>query len=337
LSHHIGDLDYYEAQRAFAESIGHYERLFGFRPEAIAHDLHPDYASTRLASTFDASLPRIPVQHHHAHMASCMAENGLVEPVIGVTFDGAGLGEDGTVWGGEFLVGDYRGFRRAAHLRYVVMPGGDRATREPWRMAAAYLADAGLDDGLLGSRVPSAEQSTVRRMIERRLNAPATSSMGRLFDAVASLAGVRDRVGYEGQAAIELEGLASDRREDGCYPFEIAGADDAQSPFVIDVRPMICTLASDVRGGCPGGVVARRFHDTIVHLVAETCGRLRGRSGLSAVVLSGGVFQNALLTECVADRLGREGFRVHRHRRVPPGDGGLSLGQAAIAAATVGL
>jgi hydrogenase maturation protein HypF len=333
LSHHLGDLDHYEAFRAYGEAIEHYERLFAFRSEIVVHDLHPDYASTRHAARFDAAIPRLAVQHHHAHMASCMADNGLDEPVIGVAFDGTGYGTDGAIWGGEFLTGDYRSFRRAAHLRYVAMPGGEQAIREPWRMAAAYLADAGLDDTPFLGRVPAPALATVRRMIERRLNAPPTSSMGRLFDGVAALAGVRDRVTFEGQAAIELEAMAVGSAASGLYSFDILGDVEEENPLLIDTRPMICMVVAEIRRGFDAASIGRRFHSTVVEIVAQVCSRLRLRTGLSAVALSGGVFLNALLMGEVIDRLGRNGFRVYRHRQVPPGDGGLSLGQLAVAAA----
>jgi hydrogenase maturation protein HypF len=337
LSHHIGDLDHYDAYRAYVAAIAHFERLFALEPRLIAHDLHPDYASSRYARERQrecgGAVPLLAVQHHHAHVASCMAENGLDEPVIGVAFDGTGYGSDGAVWGGEFFTGDYRGFRRAAHLRYVAMPGGERAIREPWRMAAAHLADAGLDAGWLHDRdrghVTATALETVSRMIERRLNAPMTSSMGRLFDAVAALAGVRPRVSYEGQAAMELEALATDVDTDGAYPFAIP----AGSPLVIDTRPLIASAAAEARLGRAPAVIGRRFHTTILEIVAQVCARLAEESGLADVVLSGGVFLNALLTGEVTARLERDGFRVYRHRRVPPGDGGLCLGQLAVAAA----
>jgi hydrogenase maturation protein HypF len=333
LSHHLGDLDHFEAFRAYVEAIGHYQRLFSIRPERVVHDLHPDYASTRYAAQFDPTIPRLEVQHHHAHVASCMADNGLVEPVIGVAFDGTGFGTDGAIWGGEFLTGDYRGFRRAAHLRYVAMPGGDQAIRDPWRMAAAYLLDSVGDDSLLSGRVPAAALATVRRMIERRFNAPPTSSMGRLFDGVAALVGLRDRVAYEGQAAVELEWLALESDAAGLYPFAIDEPAGGDSPLVIDTRPLICGLIDDVRRGGDVSSIARTFHATVVEIVVRACSRLRERTGLSVVALSGGVFLNALLTRGVVRRLERDGFRVYRHRHVPPNDGGLSLGQLAMAAA----
>jgi hydrogenase maturation protein HypF len=276
------------------------------------------------------------VQHHHAHLASCLAEHGLTGPVIGVTFDGTGYGTDGAVWGGELLVGGYREFRRAAHLRYVGMPGGDRAIREPWRMALAHLLDAQVEDSPLAERISPVERATVKTMLGRRLNTPLTSSVGRLFDAVASLAGVRDRAGYEGQAAVELEWLASCTAPAGSYPYLIRQpepAAGAESPLVIDTRPLIRAAASDAGRGVAVGVIARRFHSALVEIIAAVCAKIREGTGLGEVVLSGGVFLNALLTEEVTTRLGAEGFRVYRHTLVPPNDGGLSLGQLAVAAA----
>jgi hydrogenase maturation protein HypF len=331
LSHHLGDLDHYDAYRAFERDIGLYEQLFAVRPERIVHDLHPDYASTRYAGQRAAADELIAVQHHHAHLASCLAEHGLDEPALGVIFDGTGYGSDGAIWGGEFLVGGYRAFRRAAHLRYVGMPGSERAIREPWRMALAHVLDAGLAADLLSCRIPALALRTCARMLERRLNTPPTSSMGRLFDAVAALAGLRDRVSYEGQAAMELEWLATGQPPAGAYPFELT----AGEPVQIDTRPLIRAVAADVGRGEVAARIARRFHTTLVELIATVCGQLRQATGLTTVVLSGGVFLNALLTAEVEARLGEEGFRVYRHHLVPPNDGGLSLGQLAIAAATL--
>jgi hydrogenase maturation protein HypF len=335
LSHHLGDLDYYETHRACVASIDHYKQLFAFRPELVVHDLHPDYATTRYAAGLDPAIPRLAVQHHHAHVASCMADNGLDLPVIGVAFDGTGFGVDGAVWGGEFLIGDYSGFRRAAHFRYVAMPGGEQAIREPWRMAAAYLADSNMGESLLAERVSGPALAAVRRLIESKTNCPDTSSVGRLFDGVAALVGLRDRVSYEGQAAMELEWLASEVAATDVSPldFDLVENPDNDSPLLIDTRPIFTEVAAQLRRGCPAPIIARWFHSTLVEIVARMCGRLRQRSGLDVVVLSGGVFQNALLTTGVIARLERAGFHVHRHRRVPPGDGGLSLGQLAVAAA----
>jgi hydrogenase maturation protein HypF len=304
------------------------------------HDLHSEYASTRYARerVQKTGTWHLAVQHHHAHLASCMAEHGLDGPLIGVIFDGTGLGTDGAVWGGEFLVGDYRGFRRAAHLRYVPMPGGEQAAREPWRMAVAHLLDAGKKPDLVAGRVGARAVSAAGRMIERSFNAPLTSSVGRLFDAVAAMAGVRGRVSYEGQAAIELEWRASEAPPDGSYPFDLAPHDDepAGAAFQVDTRPLIAAVAQDVDNKLCPGRVARRFQSTLVDIIARACRRIRERSGLDRVALSGGVFMNALLLAEAVERLGADGFRVYRHHRVPPNDGGLSLGQLAVAAATAG-
>jgi hydrogenase maturation protein HypF len=333
LSHHLGDLDHYEALRAYEQAIAYYEQLFAIRPELIVHDLHPDYASTRYAlerATSGGTLC-LGVQHHEAHVASCMAEHGLDEPVIGVAFDGTGYGSDGTVWGGEFFSGDYHALRREAHLRYVPMPGGEQAIREPWRMAAAHLRDAGRDDHSLRSDVPEAALATVRRQMERQFNAPQTSSAGRLFDAVAALCNVRRRVSFEGQAAIELEGVATGREASGTYPFGIEPSSDGC--LVVDTRPLIAAIDAEVLSGREPSLIGRRFHATMAEIIVQVCLRLARASGLDAVVLSGGVFLNALLLEETTARLAHEGFRVYRHRRVPPGDGGICLGQLAIAAA----
>jgi hydrogenase maturation protein HypF len=330
LSHHLGDLDHYDAYRAFVRDIGLYEELFGVKPAVIAHDLHPDYASTRYARQRATGETLVAVQHHHAHLASCMADNGLNEPVLGVTFDGTGYGTDGAIWGGEFLVGDYRDFRRAAHLRYVGLPGGDQAIRGPWRVAVAHLTDAGCASPALERQLPATALRTVRTMLERRFNTPPTSSMGRLFDAVAALAGGRRQVSFEGQAAMELEWAATGLPSDGAYPFDL---EETPAALVVDTRPLIRAATADANQDIEPARIARRFHSTLVEMIAVVCGRLRSATGLDAVVLSGGVFLNALLTTEASARLQGEGFRVYRHRLVPPNDGGLSLGQLAIAAA----
>jgi hydrogenase maturation protein HypF len=343
LSHHLGDLDHYDAYRAFVKDIALYQQLFAVAPEVIAHDLHPDYASTRYAlERAEATRGREPaprlvaVQHHHAHLASCMAENGLAGPVIGVTFDGTGFGTDGAVWGGEFLVGDYREFRRAAHLRYVGMPGGEQAVRQPWRMAAAHLTDAGVGVSLLKERQPPVALRTVERMLETGFNTPRTSSAGRLFDAVAALAGVRESVSYEGQAAVELEWLATGAAPEEGYPFEVAesaAGSPSDATLIVDTRPLIRAVAADAVQPIEAARISRRFHSTVVEIIAAICSRIRPTTGDDTVVLSGGVFLNALLSREVSTRLVAAGFQVYRHRLVPPSDGGLSLGQLAIAAA----
>jgi hydrogenase maturation protein HypF len=333
LSHHIGDLENAETLRSFTEGIEHFRRLFDIEPQVIAHDLHPDYLSTahaaRLAELSGADLAG--VQHHHAHIASCLADNGETGPVIGVAFDGTGYGPDGTIWGGEFLIADLAGYRRAAHLEPVPMPGGAAAIRQPWRMTASYLAAADPDGtepaGLAVRARNERAWGTIAAMAERGINAPLTSSAGRLFDAVAALLGVRDTISYEGQAAIELEQLA-DPAESGCYR---AAADGAE-PLRIAAADLVRAAAADLGAGVSAPVIAARFHNGVAALIEETCVTLRDRCGLDTVALSGGVFQNLLLADRVVSALARRGFRVLTHRRVPCNDGGISLGQAVIAA-----
>lgn len=338
MSHHLGDLDHFEAYRAFERDVPLFEQLFEMQPERIVCDLHPDYASSRYARQRAQrdGIQLLAVQHHHAHMASCMAENGWKDgAVIGVSFDGTGYGTDGTIWGGEFLVGDYRDFRRAAQLRSVALPGGEAAIREPWRMGIAHLVDAGCDVSPLLSRLGRSQIAAVRRMILRKFNAPMTSSAGRLFDAVAWLVGLRDRVTYEGQAAIELEWLASGDTTLGSYPFEVV---EEQSVLVIDTRPIVVSVAADLQRNVARAAVARKFHSTVVEMISSVCGKLRrGNAGHGCVALSGGVFMNSVLTCETVARLEGDGFHVLRHRLVPPNDGGLSLGQLAVAAARASL
>jgi len=333
LSHHIGDLENAETLRSFTEGVEHFRRLFDIEPQVIAHDLHPDYLSTahaaRLAALSGAELAG--VQHHHAHIASCLADNGETGPVIGVAFDGTGYGPDGTIWGGEFLIADLAGYRRAAHLEPVPMPGGAAAIRQPWRMAASYLAAAyPAGSGPAGLTVRARNErawGTIAAMAERGINAPLTSSAGRLFDAVAALLGVRDAISYEGQAAIELEQLA-DPAEPGCYRAAAGGGE----PLRIAAADLVRAAADDLSAGVSAPVIAARFHNGVAALIEETCVTLRDRCGLDTVALSGGVFQNLLLADRVVRALARRGFRVLTHRRVPCNDGGISLGQAVIAA-----
>ncbi|MEO5894361.1 MAG: carbamoyltransferase HypF [Vicinamibacterales bacterium] len=331
VSHHVGDLDDHGAFSAFERDIELYEQLFDISPEIVAHDLHPDYHSTRYATgrALKQGLRTVGVQHHHAHVASCIAENELNGPVIGVAFDGSGYGADGTIWGGEFLVGDARAVERLAHLRTIRLPGGEQAVREPWRMAMSHLLDAGEDAALVTSRHAGAAP-LIEKMIAQGINAPLTSSAGRLFDAVAALAGLRDQVSFEGQAAMELESLAVDAAADGSYPMEIDARDRM---LILDTRQLIRAVAQDVRTGCSASLIARRFHEGLAGGIAAVCRRIRELTGVTDVVLTGGVFLNALLTEKCIDRLTPSGFRVYRHRVVPPNDGGLSLGQLAVAAA----
>ena len=340
VSPHIGDLENAATLRSFTEGIEHFRRLFDVTPEVVAHDLHPEYLSTKFAIDLadraladETGLDLVGVQHHHAHIASCLADNGERGPVIGVAFDGTGFGTDGTIWGGEFLVADLAGFTRGGHLAPVPMPGGAAAIRQPWRMAAAYLDAAGLDAaGLEAAGLDVARRNErwadVVALARRGVNAPLTSSAGRLFDAAAALLGVRDTINYEGQAAIELEQL-TDPAEAGAYQ---AGIDDGE-PFGVRGGDLIAAAAADLRAGVAREVIAGRFHNAVVALIEEGCVLLRERHGLATVALSGGVFQNLLVLRGAAARLEARGFRVLLHSRVPGNDGGISLGQAVVAAA----
>lgn len=333
-SAHLGDLHDYTAYTAYVDGVAHFERLFRLRPARLVHDLHPDYASTGYARerTRAEGLELVAVQHHHAHMAACLAEHGVTSAAIGVCFDGAGLGADGTIWGGEFLVGDAARVRRAAHLRSVAMPGGERAMREPWRMALSHLREAGVDvgDTPLARRLTPQAIRTIERMIAGGLNAPATSSVGRLFDAIASLVGIADRVSFEGQAAMRLEALASEVPADGAYAFAL---DAAPAALTVDAAPVVREVVADVCRQVAPAVIARRFHSTVVDVIVTVCRRLRADGAPALVALSGGVFVNAILAAEASAQLEADGFRVCRHRVVPPNDGGLSFGQLAVVAA----
>ncbi len=331
VSQHIGDLENLETLTSFREGIEHFKRLFDIAPQAIAYDLHPEYLATKYA--LDANiLVKIGVQHHHAHIASVLAEHGLTGPVIGVAADGTGYGTDGAIWGCEILAADLADFERLSHLSYVPLPGGEQAVRQPWRMAAVYLEQA-YGDAFLDLDIPFVRQldratwRTLAQMSARGLNSLRTSSLGRLFDAVAALLGVRRQVIYEGQAAIELEAQAS--TSTGVYPFAIEDG----APAKLDVRPLIRAIVADLQGQVAISEIAGRFHASIALLLAEACRRARAQTGLNTVALSGGSFQNRLLLEQLLARLEEAGFHVYINRRVPPNDGGLSLGQAAVAAA----
>jgi hydrogenase maturation protein HypF len=332
LSQHIGDMENYETLRSFEATVAQLRRTFRVAPEVVAHDAHPGYLSTQYAKREADNERRVAVQHHHAHVAACMAENGLdgSRPVIGVSFDGTGYGTDGAIWGGEFLIADYGSFRRAAHLAYVPLPGGDTAIRKPYRTALAHLWTAGVPwDEALGpvQAASSTERGVIARQIKRELNAVPTSSMGRLFDAVAAIVGVRQVVNYEAQAAIELEMLVDDA-ESGTFEWQWTTTSDA---LEISAGPLIRAVVAAVQAGVPVGVIAARFHNSVVGMVAQVCRTLRDETGLNEVALSGGVWQNTTLLAKTLDRLQPAGFTVYTHRLVPPNDGGLALGQAAIA------
>jgi hydrogenase maturation protein HypF len=332
VSHHIGDLDYLETLCAFETGLEHYERLFRIQPKCVAHDLHPDYQSTRYARkrAVQAGIPAIAVQHHHAHIASGMADNGLAlgERVIGVAMDGTGYGPDGTIWGGEFLVADYRDYNRVLHLAYCPLPGGDAAIRSPYRIGLSWLRAAGIPwDGALPpvAAATNEERGILKSQLETEINTPPTSSMGRLFDAVSSIIGLCHRVTYEAQAACELESVA-DPSEKGSYTFNLGDE-------TVDPAPMLHALVTDWRRGIGPETLSARFHNGVADVTVKACERIREKSGLERVVLSGGVWQNLVLLRKTVARLEGAGFRVLVHHRVPANDGGLALGQALIAAA----
>ncbi len=331
VSHHIGDLENAETLRSFTEGIEHFGRLFDIAPQLVVHDLHPEYLSTKYALDLpDVDL--LGVQHHHAHIASCLADNGSAGhgaegPVIGVAFDGTGYGPDGTIWGGEFLVAGLAGYERGGHLAPVPMPGGAAAIRQPWRMAAAYLGAAPADR-LDVMRRHADRWPAVLAMAAKGIHSPVTSSAGRLFDAAAAILGVRDEINYEGQAAVEFEQLA-DPAETGAYPAGLR----AGYPFLVQGGDLVHAVVEDLAAGIPRPVIAARFHHGVAALVETGCLLLRERHGLGTVALSGGVFQNMLLLHATVARLEARGFRVLVHSRVPCNDGGISLGQAAVAAA----
>lgn len=331
LSQHLGDLGNLESFDAHVTMTAHLQNLLEIHPTVVVHDLHPDYQTTRLAESM-TGVQHLAVQHHHAHLASCLAENGVRGPALGVIFDGLGYGADGTIWGGEFLLGDLRAFRRVGYFTPTPLPGGDLATREPWRMALAYLQQAyGRDYPRLPflQEIARRDEQLLLTMIERGLNAPLSSSCGRLFDAVAALLGLRNRISYEGQAAIELEMIAASG-DYPPYPFALNCVADA---IVFAPQEMIRAIVADLAVDLPAALISARFHATLVAVVGEICARVRLVTGINTIALSGGVMQNRLLTEAIIAVLEKEDFIVLTHSLVPPNDGGLSLGQAAVAAA----
>jgi len=326
LSQHIGDLADADGFAFFEEAVAGLEALAGSKPQFIAHDLHPDYRSTRWAR--DARLPCIAVQHHHAHVAACLAEHGRTEAVLGVAFDGTGLGTDGTLWGSEFLVADLSTFRRVAHLRPLALLGGEAAVKAPWRVAVAALLDAGEGLDLLQHIAPQRLRALEWLWARPRLS-PRASGAGRWFDAIAALCGIRQEVSYDGQAAIELEAAAAPGDGHEAYEFGFSYQDDA--PLQVDLRPTVRAIAADLRANVGAAVVAARFHRTLARAIAATCGYAREGGAPGTVALSGGCFQNRLLAELATAELEAVGFEVLRHERVPCNDGGLALGQAAVA------
>ncbi|MGA8849727.1 MAG: carbamoyltransferase HypF [Dehalococcoidia bacterium] len=372
LSQHIGDMENMETLEHFDSTISLYKRLFHIEPEIIAHDLHPDYLATKYARELgESGIKLVPVQHHHAHIASCLADNGLESPVIGVAFDGTGMGADGNIWGGEFLVADYRNFRRVGHLEYLPLPGGAAAIKRPYRTAIGYVLTLLGEDALnaviatlnevkgkpsqLASigQVTEVEIEVIKRQIERKINSPLSSSMGRLFDAISALLGVRGEIDYEGQAAVELEmaALASYGKEPSSViarpvPSEVRELDEAISsnnesyPYrivedkgirIVRLRDLLSAVIEDLRQGVSKGRISVKFHNTVAQMINEMCHLIADETGITQVALSGGVFQNRLLLRKTISLLESSGFQVFTHRQVPCNDGGISLGQAVIA------
>ncbi|HIE27294.1 TPA: carbamoyltransferase HypF, partial [Candidatus Poribacteria bacterium] len=341
LSQHIGDLQNIEAFNYYQDAIEHFKRLFRINPKIVAYDLHPEYLSTKYALAQE-NVQLVGVQHHHAHIVSCMAENGLVgrnladddspAKIIGIACDGTGYGVDGAIWGCEFLLADARDFRRCAHLKYIPLPGGDAATKEPYRMALSYLFSAFEEDFLeldipILKRLDGKKVMTILRMIQRGVNSPLTSSCGRLFDAVSSLIGIRDVTTYEAQAAIELE-MTADAKTSNVYGYKIETENDVDT---INVQKMVREIVSDLQKDVPKAIISAKFHNTVADFIVKTCERIREQNNIDEVVLSGGVFQNRRLITKVLTQLRARKFTPYFHSRVPTNDGGVSLGQAVIA------
>ena len=332
LSQHIGDLENMATYDFFELTINHLKRILDISPEIIACDMHPNYLSTQFAEK-QQNIEKISVQHHHAHIVSCMAENKLDGPVVGLSFDGTGFGADGAIWGGELLIVEEHNFERAGHLRYVPMPGSTAAIREPWRMAVSYLKDSfGKDFNNLNlpglKEIESEKLTVVSEMITKGVNSPLTSSLGRLFDGVAAICGVRNQANFEGQAAMELEMLAVE--SDGlCYDYDWETADVLR----ILPAPIIRGVVTDILNKVPIGEISARFHQTLIHLFANLCEVIRSDRGLNRVVLSGGCFQNSILLSGMLRVLQGKKFEVFTHEQVPTNDGGIALGQAVVAAA----
>ncbi len=333
LSQHIGDMETLETFDFFQRTVDHLRRILDVAPERVAHDLHPDYLSTGYARV--AGLPTVGVQHHHAHIVSCMAENRIDGPVIGLAFDGTGYGTDGRIWGGEVLIAGPADFTRVAHLAYVPMPGAAAAIREPWRMAISYLIDAfGEDFRNLGVPLTALGDDrrcdVIRRMVRAGVNAPLTSSLGRLFDGVAAMAGLGERVSFEGQAAMTLE-MVADMDGNEIYDFTWERGDGSPSVFRIPPAPIVRGVVDDLAAGVPPSLVSGRFHRTLIRCFADLCGEIRRETGIDRVAMSGGAFQNAILLTGLISALEARGLTPITHCQVPANDGGISLGQAVVA------
>jgi hydrogenase maturation protein HypF len=334
VSQHIGDMENMETLEHYVNTIALYKKLFRIEPEIIAHDMHPEYLPTKYAKELaeKEGVALFSVQHHHAHIVSCMADNGIEGPVIGVSFDGTGYGTDGHIWGGEFMVADYKKFNRVAHLEYLPLPGGALAIKKPYRTAIGYLMTLGIDIDRnipIFKQIEEGELEIIRNQVEKKVNAPLTSSMGRLFDAVSALIGVRGIIEYEAQAAIDLEMLADDAQsETGFYPFSIVEHDGTN---IIKIHDLLTAIIKDLNSNISKAIIAARFHNTIAQMILEVCQGISAKTSIKKVALSGGVFQNRLLLRIAIALLESKGFEVYTHRQVPCNDGGISLGQVVIA------
>ena len=327
LGQHIGDLENLETYQHFQGCVDHFKSIYGIQPQIIAHDLHPEYLSTVYAEKETGD--KVAIQHHHAHIASCMAEHGIHEPVIGIAYDGTGYGTDGKIWGGEFLICDYEGFQRVGHLNYMRMPGGDAAVKGPWRMAISQLYALWGEALKLPHTMDVAEdeKTSIIQVLKYQLNCPETSSMGRLFDSVVGLLGICKTITYEAQGAIELEGIA-DIGETIPYFYEFEIRDGS---YVVNTRYMIKEILKDIEKGVAISRIAGRFHETVICFTIELCCRIQESYRISKVVLSGGVFQNEILLKEIYSRLDEKGFDVYIHEQIPCNDGGIALGQLIIA------
>jgi hydrogenase maturation protein HypF len=337
-SQHIGDMENMETFEHYVNTLELYEKMFRIKPKIIAHDMHPEYLPTKYAKELaeKEGIKLFPVQHHHAHIASCLADNGVKGPVIGVALDGTGYGTDGNIWGGEFMVADYQDFKRMAYLEYLPLSGGALAIKKPYRAAIGYLLALGLelDKHLpLFKQAEAGEIDVIKNQVEKRFNTLLTSSMGRLFDVVAASTGVRGTIEYEAQAAIDLEMEAYDAPDEtGFYPFSFTAQDGGT---IIKIRDLLRAVILDIKDHGRQSIIAARFHNTVARMILETCKRIAKETGIKRAALSGGVFQNRLLLRKTVPLLESADFEVYTHRQVPCNDGGISLGQVVIANANI--